>query len=105
MKCSQCGGDRADCSDPEKMWYPQRAICHLTRERMAAERRYAELHKDRPYHDGTERSWAKEASRTHPYHFNDGVHVWVAVEDVNPDDQFLSDVSKRVSDKERGEGG
>lgn len=72
------------------MWFPQRTVCHSEMERAAAERRYSKLHEALPYHDGTFTSWAKESSAAHPYHFHDGVTIWVAREDVNPDDDFLT---------------
>jgi len=59
-------------------------------ESAAANRRYERLHEALPYHDGTFSSWAKNPSREHPYHFKDGVTVWVAPEDLTPDDDFLS---------------
>lgn len=55
----------------------------------AASWRYEQLHKDVPYHDGTFKSWARERSSSHPYHFRDGVRIWVAPEDLAPDDDFL----------------
>jgi hypothetical protein len=58
-------------------------------EQAAAEWRYAELHKDLPFHDGTFTSWAKERSLSHPYHLSDGVSVWVAESDLTPHDHFL----------------
>jgi len=58
-------------------------------ERAAADRRYRALHEDRPYHDGTFGHWSKEPSLSAPYRFDDGVTIWVASTDVNPDDDFL----------------
>ncbi|MDF9716032.1 hypothetical protein [Nocardioides sp. ChNu-99] len=71
-------------------WFAQRTICYATREREATEALYAQLHKDAPYHDGTEESWAKDRSPDHPFHYSDGVTIWIADEDVNPDDRFLT---------------
>lgn len=56
----------------------------------AAERKWAELHEEMPYHDGSFKSWVKERCDSHPYHYTDGVRVWVADVDYSPDDQFLS---------------
>jgi len=67
-------------------------------EHAAAERRYKKLHEALPFHDGTFESWAKEASRSHPYHFLDGVRIYVAPADVNPDDAFLSDPRRTDGD-------
>ena len=82
------------------MLYPQRTVCHVTRERKAAERRFEQIHERLPYHDGTETSWAKEPSRDHPYRYDDGVHIWVADTDVNPDDDFLRSGGPAPDDEE-----
>lgn len=62
-------------------------------ERAAAERLYAELHGEKyggyAWHDGTFQSWAKDRSSSNPYHFEDGVTIWVADVDVDPDNDFL----------------
>lgn len=55
----------------------------------AANWRYEQLHKDEPFHDGTFKSWARDRSTSHPYHYRDGVRVWVAPLDLSPDDDFL----------------
>lgn len=72
------------------MFYPQRQVCHADMERAAAVWLYEHLHEDAPYHDGTFTSWAKKRSLSHPYRFDDGVTLWVADTDINPDDQFLT---------------
>lgn len=54
-----------------------------------AQRLYEILHKDEPYHDGTFEAWAKDPSPDFPFHFADGVTIWMAEVDVNPDDKFL----------------
>lgn len=79
----------SECSDPDKTWFPQLTICYLSMERAAANERFEAKHKDRPYHDGYRKSWAKERSPQHPYHFRDGVNVWVHDVDLSPDDDFL----------------
>jgi hypothetical protein len=90
-KCKTCGHLLSDCSDPERTFYPQRHIDYAERERAAAEWRFEQLHKDLPYHNGDESSWAEERSMSHPYHYLDGVRIFVATEDLNPDDKFLGD--------------
>lgn len=87
--CPKCQRPRELCTDPDSTWYPQRSICYATREREAAEAKYAALHEKRPYHDGTYESWAEKRTDDHPYHYSDGVTIWVAEQDVNPDDKFL----------------
>jgi hypothetical protein len=58
-------------------------------EQAAADARYDGLHKELPYHDGTFKRWAKERSPQFPYHFRDGVRIWVSDEDLSPHDHFL----------------
>jgi hypothetical protein len=52
---------------------------------------YDLLHEKRPYHDGSFSRWAKESSRQFPFHYLDGVTIWLAPVDMNPDDDFLSE--------------
>lgn len=99
--CPEHGGPLTECSDPDKLWYPQRHICRATMELAAADRRYKALHEKLPFHDGTFESWAKEASASHPYNFMDGVRLYVAETDVNPSDDFLS--PQRATDPEGGD--
>lgn len=56
-----------------------------------AQRRYEKLHEKRPWHDGLFRVWAEEYSPLTPFHFMDGVSIWVSREDLSPDDNFLGD--------------
>jgi len=62
--------------------------------REAANRRYDKRHEDRPFHDGTERRWAKEYSASTPFHYRDGVTVWVSEHDLTPADNFLGDLDE-----------
>lgn len=55
------------------------------------ERRYNALHEKEPWHDGTFESWRKDYSASHPYHYLDGVGLWVSTDDLTPDDDFLGD--------------
>lgn len=91
--CPHCNRPREDCSDPDRAFYPQRSICYATRERVAAQERYAALHEagsGRIYHDGLERNWSETWTTATPYKYDAGVSVWVADVDLNPDDHFLS---------------
>ena len=54
-----------------------------------AEAKYDELHKAAPYHDGTFTKWGRERSKKTPYHYRDGVKIWVADTDLSPHDHFL----------------
>lgn len=72
----------------------------------AAKRTYEALHEKRPFHDGTFRSWREKPTELHPYHYNDGVRIWVSGYDLTPDDDFLSPRLPEVpSDGPPGEGG
>lgn len=83
----------SECSDATRSWYPQRAICYSTMETEAAQARYRDLHEAAPYHDGTfpddPSAWSATRSETHPYHFGEGVTIWVAPVDLNPHDHFI----------------
>lgn len=57
---------------------------------MAADAAYADLHKDRPWHDGTYTRWAKERSASFPYRYDFGVNIGVSDSDVRPDDLFTT---------------
>lgn len=84
-----CGHQEHVCSDPNRVWYPQRKVCHVTMQEAAAQRRYREIHQDRPYHDGTFTNWTAEPTTGTPYHYLDGVEIYVAEVDINPGDEFL----------------
>lgn len=62
-------------------------------ERAAAEWRYDQLHDAAPFHDGTFPTdpdrWSATRTKDFPYHFKDGVTVWVAENDLAPHDHFL----------------
>lgn len=60
----------------------------------AAEARYDENHEDLPYHDGSWKRWAANRSENFPYHYRDGVRLWIAREDVDPTDDFLTPPEK-----------
>lgn len=50
---------------------------------------YDQRHEAAPYHDGSFEDWAKERSASHPYHYRDGVRLWVSDVDYSPGDAFL----------------
>jgi hypothetical protein len=91
MACPQCGKPLTECGDPQAVWYPQRAVCYASMQQADVEARYAALHEAAPYHDGTFTSWATDRSVEHPFHYRDGVRLWLADEDYTPDDDFLGD--------------
>lgn len=55
----------------------------------AANRQYDALHEAKPFHDGTFTVWTKERSEATPFHYRDGVTIWVSPDDLTPDDDFL----------------
>lgn len=92
--CSEHGGPRSECEDAATKWFPQRTVCHATMERAAAEWGYDQCHDAEPFHDGTFTKWAATRSLLHPYHYRDGVRLWVAPVDLNPHDHFLGGVEE-----------
>lgn len=52
-------------------------------------RKYDRLHEKKPFHDGTETIWAEAYSKLTPFHYRDGVTIWVSRHDLTPDDDFL----------------
>lgn len=51
------------------------------------------LHEKRPYHDGSFPDdlgqWSEKPSLARPFHYTDGVTIWMAPVDLSPDDDFL----------------
>lgn len=82
------------CGDPHRAWYPQRTICYSSMVRESAQRRYEELHKARPYHNGTFEHWSEKPDRDHPFHYSEGVTIWASEHDLTPDDDFLDDATE-----------
>lgn len=41
------------------------------------------------YHDGTFTRWSHTRSTTHPFHFRDGVAIWVSKYDLTPEADWL----------------
>lgn len=62
-------------------------------EREAAAASYAKLHEKEPYHNGSFTSWSKDRGPSHPYHFNEGVSIGVADENLTPWDKFTTEVN------------
>lgn len=89
-KCPTHGVPRTVCHDPEVTWYPQRTIDYAAMNQAGAVWRYEQAHKQLKYHDGTFKAWSAERSPQFPFHFNDGVRIWVSQENHTPDDKFLT---------------
>lgn len=62
-------------------------------ERAAADWSYDRLHEERPYHDGTWSQWSKERSLSTPFHYRDGVQIYVSTTDDDPDDLFTTEAT------------
>lgn len=88
-----CGRPVAECSDPNRKWYPFRTICYATMEREAAAAALADLRGDTAnYHDGTFADWAPKRSDEHPYPAGAGESIGVADRDLAPHDHFTTDL-------------
>lgn len=57
-------------------------------EREAANWRFDEIHKDEPFHNGAG-DYSAKRSLEFPYHYRDGVNVWVSSEDLGLGGDFL----------------
>lgn len=73
--CSACGNLRTVCSDPDRVWYPQRTMCYATANREVTQRRVLKRNED----------VKQTADALHPM---DGMGVWVSEDDLTPDDDF-----------------
>lgn len=65
-------------------------MCYKTLELISAQRKYAALHEARPYHDGSFEDWSDKQSDSHPFKYDEGVRIWVADVDYDPDGTWLS---------------
>lgn len=55
---------------------------------------YGERHKKQPYHDGKFLIWGEHRTKLTPFHYTDGVTIWLSREDLTPDDDFLGNVRR-----------
>lgn len=74
--CPQCGQQREVCSDPERLFYPQRDVCWSTVAQAMNEKRYHRLYRSALDSD-------PDALAGH--------HIWVSTEDLTPHDDFLAE--------------
>lgn len=58
-------------------------------EAAAANHRYDQLHEALQFHDGTFTHWAKHAGPETPYHYRDGVTIWVSTVDLDPEATYF----------------
>ena len=63
--------------------------------RAVAERMYEKLHEDKPWHDGKFQIWGEKYSSITPWHYKDGVTIYLARTNENPDDKFTTDVNAK----------
>lgn len=89
-RCPQCKRPGGECTDPDIDWFPQRDVCYPSMALAAVNAKYDELHEKRKFHNGTFESWSEKRSDSHPFHYRDGVGLWVSRVDLTPDDDFLS---------------
>lgn len=95
----------SECGDDERDWFPQMSVCWPSAQLAAAQALYADLHKDRPYHDGSFKNWAEGRSRAHPFHYADGVSMWLADEDIPGPDFLAGSHQLGASEGERDDAG
>lgn len=55
----------------------------------SAQARWDAKHADLPFHDGTFTVWSADRGEQTPFRYSEGVRLWVATSDVQPDDEFL----------------
>lgn len=71
--------------------------------RESANAAYEALHKDRPWHNGSFRSWATERSDSHPFYYTHGVTIGVADFDAAPWDLFTTEANASPVPAESGQ--
>lgn len=76
--CERCGNLRSVCSNPESVWYPQRAICYATATAQQMHRRTERAYKHPEHDDPTP-------------HVTDGSEWWASPHDLTPEDDFFGD--------------
>lgn len=92
----------SECPDDDKDWYPQRRICWPAAQLEVAKRKYAALHEDEPFHDGTFKNWAKEFSWAYPFHYADGISLFMSPIELAPWDDF-TEVAQASPDEPQDE--
>lgn len=65
----------------------------------AANWRYDDLHRARPYHNGDRTRWAAEQSKDFPCHYRDGVTIFVTETDLNLGGAFLTHKTESEEDR------
>lgn len=71
-------------------WFPQRHVDHAEMALAAVNWMLEEKHKTiGEYHDGTFTQWSRTRSRSFPFHYRDGVRLWVSKYDLTPEADWL----------------
>jgi hypothetical protein len=86
LVCQQCGSLKSVCSTPGRDLYAQREECYVTAARDLTLRRVAKKYKQEP--------------NVHELHPLDGVSVWMAEYDLDPDDTFFDLAAQPVPGEE-----
>lgn len=88
-----CGHPLEECSDPEREWFPQLSVCYATMEERSAQTRFDEIHKDRPWHDGSfpedRAAWSDKRTAETPFRYDWGARVFVTDTDLDMGGDFL----------------
>lgn len=58
-----------------------------------AESLYDKLHEKKPFHNGTFDKWGEKRTSETPFHYRDGVSLWIVDADLSPHDHFLGGAS------------
>lgn len=88
--CSFHGGPYDECQDDERDWYSQLSVCYPTMQEKAAQRWFEEIHRDKPFHDGSFDRWSEKWSPGFPFHYSDGTTVWISKEELGLGGDFLN---------------
>lgn len=79
----------------------------------AAQAKYADMHAERQFHDGSFARWSDKRSASYPYRYDEGVTIGIADSDLAPHDHFLGGAREcpecasggGVPDQEEDDGG
>lgn len=58
--------------------------------------RYAAQHEKKPFHDGTFHGWSAERTPDAPFHFTDGVSLYVSEQEPAEGEDFLTDAKRPI---------
>ena len=72
------------------------SVCWPTLQLAAAKALYAEMHHDKPFHDGTFEHWSEKRTRDYPFRYDDdGVTFWLSPVDLPEKYDWLGQGSTR----------